>query len=100
MYPLISPPLGLVEQGRGVGVGVGNVLRQEIDRPQGKHLEFFPVDRNSKTSIAGQSREELSPAQIRDKRPHIPHSQSQGDLPNYTCTERFLASQKGGGATP
>ena len=53
---------------------------------------FSPVDRYSK--IAG-VREEMSPDQIRDKRPHIPHSRSQGDLPDYTCTERLLEGQKG-----
>ena len=40
-----------------------------------------PVDRYSR--IAG-VREELSLAQIIDKRPHIPHSSSKVDLPNYT----------------
>ena len=55
---------------------------------------FSPVDRYSK--IAG-VREELCPAQIRDKRPHIPHSRSQGDLPDYTCAERLLEGQKGRG---
>ena len=55
-----------------------------------------PVDRNSVTAGA---REELSPAQIRDKRPHIPQSQSRGDLPNYTCAERLLGGQKRVGAT-
>ena len=40
-------------------------------------------------------REELSPAQIRGKRPHIPQSPSQGDLPDYTGTEKLLGGQKG-----
>ena len=31
--------------------------------------------------------------QVRDKRPHIPHSQ--GNILNYTCTERLLGGQKG-----
>lgn len=53
---------------------------------------FSPMDRSSK--VAG-AREELSPAQIRYKRPHIPQSPSQGDLPDYTCTERLLGGQKG-----
>ena len=55
---------------------------------------FSPVDRNSIT--AGRWRR-LGPAQIRDKRPHMPHSRNQGDLPDYTCAERLLGGQKGGG---
>ena len=69
-------------------------LRQKVGGPQAGQPQF--VNRYSK--IAG-AREELSPAQIRDKRPHIPPSRSQGDLPNYTCAERLLGGQKGGGVT-
>ena len=58
---------------------------------------FSPVDRYSK--IAG-AREELSPAQMKDKRPHIPHSGDQGDLPDYTCAQRLLEGQKGRGRHP
>ena len=52
-----------------------------------------PVDRCSKI-IAG-VREEQSSAQKRDKRPHTPHSRSQGGLPDYTCVEMLLGGQKG-----
>ena len=65
--------------------------------PRLSSWSLSPVDRYSK--IAG-AREELSPAQIRDKRPHFPHSQSQGDLPDYTCAERLLSGQKGRGRHP
>ena len=41
------------------------------------------------------SREELSPAWVKKiRRPHISHSWDQGDLPNYTCRERFLGHQR------
>ena len=52
------------------------------------------MDRNSKISIAGQSREEAGPAKIQDKRPRISHSQSQEDLP----TRKLLGSKKGSDA--
>ena len=51
-----------------------------------------PVDRCPK--IAG-VREELESCP--DKRPHIPHSQSLGKLPDYTCAERLLEVEKGRG---
>ena len=57
-----------------------------------------PVDRCSKI-IAG-VREEQSSAQKRDKRPHTPHSRSQGGLPDYTCVEMLLGGQKGRGYHP
>ena len=34
------------------------------------------------------------------KRQHISHSQGQGDIPDYTCQECFLESQKGRGRHP
>ena len=58
---------------------------------------FSPVDRNS---ITAESWRRLDPVQIKDKRPHIPHSRSQGDLPDYTCTERLIESQKWEGVPP
>ena len=58
---------------------------------------FSPVDRNS---ITAGSWRRLDPAQIKDKRPHIPHSRSQGDLSDYTCRERLLGGQKGEGVPP
>ena len=67
---------------------------------------FSAVDRYSKTPGV---REKLGLAQIRDKRPHIPHSSfflnyssflKSENLPNYTCAERLLGSQKGRVATP
>ena len=45
---------------------VNLVLRQEIDRPQAEQLDF----QNSRRE------EKPSPALTRDKRPHIPYSQS------------------------
>ena len=36
----------------------------------------------------------LDPTKIRDNSPHIPHSQNQGDPPNYACTERLFGGQK------
>ena len=45
------------------------------------------MDKYSK--VAG-VREELSPAQIRNKRPHVPHSPNQGHLPDYTRAEWLL----------
>lgn len=41
--------------------------------------------------------EKLSPAQTKDKRPHIPHSQSPGDLTDYTSAGRLLEGLKGRG---
>ena len=45
--------------------------------------------------LQDEEEEELSLAQIRDKRPHILHFQRQRDLPHYTCAERLLEGQKG-----
>ena len=45
--------------------------------------------------LQDEEEEKLSPAQIRDKRPHILHFRRQGDLPHYTCAERLLEGQKG-----
>ena len=39
----------------------------------------------------------MGPAQIRDKRLHIPYSRGQGGLPEYTCAARLLGGQKGRG---
>ena len=64
-------------------------LRQEAEGPQAEQPEF--VSR-------GGAREELSPAaQVGDKRPHVPHSRSPGDLPDYTRAERLLGGQTGRG---
>lgn len=56
---------------------------------------LFSMDRYSKTAGV----REISPVQMRDKTPHVPLSQSQGGLPNYTCTEKLLEGQKKGGGT-
>ena len=45
--------------------------------------------------LQDEEEEELSPAQIRDERPHILHFQRQGDLLHYTWAERLLEGQKG-----
>lgn len=43
----------------------------------------------------GRNREELSPDWVKERRRlHISHSWGQGDLPNYTCTEKFLRGQR------
>jgi len=59
--------------------------------PRLSSWNFSSVDRCPK--IAG-AREELSPAQIRDKRPRIPHSS------RLHVSERLLEGQKGRGHTP
>lgn len=64
--------------------------------PRLRGQSLSSMDRYSKTAGV---REELSPVQIRDKRPHVPHSQSQGELPNYMCTEKLLGGQKKGDGT-
>lgn len=56
---------------------------------RGEQPEFAPCGQSP------QARAELGPAQVRDKRPHLPHSGSQGDLPDYTCTEGLLEDQEG-----
>lgn len=56
---------------------------------RGEQPEFAPCGQRP------QERGELGPAQVRDKRPHISHSGSQGDLPEYTCTEGLLEDQEG-----
>ena len=57
------------------------VLRQEIDGLQGEQLESVPcgpILQDEEYRIIG----EAEPAQIRDKKTHIPHSQGQEDLPD------------------
>ena len=54
------------------------VLRQEIEGPRSKQLEFvfcglIPQDKNSKNAEGRR----LGPAHIEDERPHISHSLSQ-----------------------
>ena len=44
------------------------------------NLSLFPVDRNSKISIAVQPREEAGPCPDENKRSHISHPSSQGHL--------------------
>ena len=64
---------------------------------------FSPVDGNSlraETPLKQDDEGRLGPAQIRDKRPHIPRSRGQGDLPDYTLAERLPGGQKGRDATP
>ena len=46
-------------------------LRQEIDGPQAKQLELVPCGQKLRNS---RKEEKLSPAQVRDRRPHISHS--------------------------
>ena len=70
------------------------IVRQEIDGPQSEQLEFVPCGQILQN---GRREEKLSPVQIRDKRPHILHSRSQGDLPDYTHAEGLLGGQKGRG---
>ena len=71
--------------------------RQEIDGPQAEQLDSVPcgqIFQNTKS----ERRAELCQDK-RFKKSHIPHSQGQGDLPNYTCAERLLRGQKGGSVT-
>ena len=66
--------------------------RQEIDGPQAEQLDFVPcgqIFQNTKS----ERRAELCQDK-RFKKSHIPHSQGQGDLPNYTCAERLLRGQR------
>ena len=64
----------------------GQELRQEIEGPQAGQLELSPVDRYSKIAAA---REELSSTQKTDKKSHIPHSQSQGELPRPHMSKKI-----------
>ena len=68
-------------------------VSQETDGPQAGQMEFVHCGEILKKS---RREEKLSPAQIRHKRPPIPHSWSQGDLPDYTYTVKFPGGQKGG----
>ena len=62
------------------------VLRQEIEKPWSKQLEFvfcglIPQDKNSKKAEGRR----LGPAHIEDERPHISHSLSKsGALPELS----------------
>ena len=71
---------------------IAGYLEQEIDGPQAE--QFLFCNRNS---IKGGRWNSLSPAQIRDERPYIPHPRSYGDLPNYTRAERIFEGQKQNG---
>ena len=70
-------------------------VRQEIGSRL-RRWDWCPVDRYSTTAGL---REDLSSAQIRHQRHHIPHSQSRGDLPDHKHTERLLGNPKRGGIT-
>lgn len=56
---------------------------------RGEQPEFAPCGQRP------QARGRAGPCPGKDKRPHIPHSGSQGDLPEYTCTEGLLEDQGG-----
>ena len=71
-----------------------NKVRQEIDGPQAEQLQFVHCGQIL------QDEEEGGAKPCPDKRPHISHSQSQGDLPNYTCAETLFGGQKGRGRHP
>ena len=61
------------------------LLRQKADGPfQGKQFEFIPC--GQKLQDNGERRP--GSAQIKDKRPHISHSRSQGDLPDQKASWR------------
>ena len=68
-------------------------MRQETDMPQAEQF----LCNGQKLHKSGMM-EEVGP--YPDKRPHIPTSQSQGDLPDYTCAERLLGGGKGRGHHP
>ena len=59
-----------------------------------------PVDRYSKMKTIAGGRRSWALPRWEIKRPHIPHSPSQGELPDYTHTERLLEGQKRRGAPP
>ena len=65
--------------------------RQETDGSRAKQPELVPCGQ-----IIQNSRCERGTGPCADKRPHIPHSQSQGDCPNYTCAGGLLEGQKRG----
>ena len=67
----------------------GEKLRQEIDGPQAEQLEFLPHGHKLQ-----KSRSEWGAKSWPEKRPHILHSRSQGDIPDYICAESFFAGQK------
>ena len=67
--------LGLSVKSMTEAAGLG--LRQEIDGPQGERVEFVPCELKFHNS---KKKEMLSPVQIRHKRPHASHSESQDDL--------------------
>ena len=69
-------------------------MRQEVDGPQAKQLEFVPCGQILQDEDNSRREEKLSLPLIK-KTPHIPYSQSQGDLPDYTRAKRLLGGQKG-----
>ena len=72
----------------------GEKLRQEIDGAQAEQLEFVSQGCKLQNSRSGWGAKPCP-----EKRPHIPHSQSQGDHPNYICAESFFGGQKVRGIT-
>ena len=59
-------------------------LSQEIDGHQADQLEFVSHGQILQDEDNSKRENKLSSAQIKGKRPHICHSRSQGDLPDYT----------------
>ena len=57
----------------------------------------FPMDPNSKISVAGQLTKKARLFQ--DRRDHMFLIVRSGDLPDYICTERLLGDQKRGDIT-
>ena len=60
--------------------------------PRLSNWSLSPIDRYSDND---RSKEELSPAWIEDKETTYFLFSGQGDLPDYTCTEKLLRGQKG-----
>ena len=63
--------------------------------PQGKRLEFVPCGPVPRTEYQDNWERRLGPAQIEDKRPHLPHSLSQETSPTTHAQKGFLEVTRG-----
>ena len=74
------------------------ILRQEVDGAQAEHLESVSCGQILQDKIMTGSRRIWVLLWYERKRAHISHSWGQGDLPPYTCAEKFLRGQRREGA--
>lgn len=74
-------------------------MRQEIDGSQAEQLESVPCGQTLQDKDNGRSKEELSPAWIKDKETTYFSFLRSRRPPELTCTERFLGGQRRDGAT-